>query len=484
MCYYFSILTDYCLKDVVFLKLLVILPHKYQLLISRTSMRHRDNYEFLTTAPIARVIGTLSVPTIITMLTSSLYSIADTFFVSQINTQATAAVGIVFAVLAILQAVGFFFGHGSGNFISRHLGAKDNQGAQIMATTGFLLSLVAGVVIAAVCLPFVAFLSELLGSTPTIQPYTETYLSIILIGSPLQIGSLVLNNQLRFQGNAAFAMYGIVAGTIVNVALDPLFIFVFDWGIAGAAWATVLGWAISSAILLILSMRFTKIGISWRCFRPNKLLLTNIVSGGTPSLSRQGLGSIATILLNVAAAPYGDAAIAAMSIVGRISFVINSVIIGLGQGFQPLCGFSFGAKLFDRVTRAFWITVRLSTLFLVFCTVVGFIFSEEIIAWFRDDADVIEIGTLALRIQLCSLPICAFIMHSNMLMQTINMPLRANLIAAARRGLFFIPLILVLPRFYGLLGVQMCQAVSDVLSLLLAIPIMYTVFKDIRKLKT
>lgn len=484
MCYYFSILTDYCLKDVVFLKLLVILPHKYQLLISRTSMRHRDNYEFLTTAPIARVIGTLSVPTIITMLTSSLYSIVDTFFVSQINTQATAAVGIVFAVMAILQAVGFFFGHGSGNYISRHLGAKDNLGAQNMATTGFLLSVAAGVAIAAICLPLVAPLSMLLGSTPTILPYAGTYMTIILLGAPLQIGSLVLNNQLRFQGNAAFAMYGIVIGTVMNVAFDPLFIFVFDWGIAGAALATVCGWAISFAILLTLSVCRTNIGIKWSCFRPSMSLFRNIVSGGTPSLSRQGLGSIATILLNVAAAPYGDAAIAAMSIVGRISFVINSIIIGLGQGFQPLCGFSFGARLYDRVNRAFWLTVRIGTLFLILCTIAGFIFSEEIISCFRDDAEVIEIGTLALRIQLCSLPLCAFIMHSNMLMQTINLPLRANLLAAARRGLFFIPLILLLPRFYGLLGVQMCQAVSDVLSFLLAIPIMYTVFKDIRKLKT
>ncbi|MCH5177037.1 MAG: MATE family efflux transporter [Prevotellaceae bacterium] len=441
----------------------------------------RDNYDFLTAAPIARVIGALSVPTIITMLTSSLYSIVDTFFVSQINTQATAAVGIVFAVTAVLQAVAFCFGHGSGNYISRRLGAKDMAAATRMASTGFFWSLIVGVLLMAVGLLLLTPLSLWLGSTPTVLPFTEAYLSIILLGTPFQIGSMVLNNQLRFQGNAASAMTGIVCGTVLNVVLDPIFIFGFHMGIRGAAVATVTGHVCSFCILLFMTHRRGNIGIHWRHFSPSWQLVREILSGGTPSLTRQGLGSIATILLNVAAARYGDAAIAAMSIVGRLSYVINSVIIGVGQGFQPLCGFSYGAGLYDRVRRAYWFCVRIGTVFLLVCSTAGFIFSANIIASFRDDVDVISIGTLALRIQLLSLPLCAFIMLSNMLMQTINMPLRANLLAAARRGLFFIPLILLLPRIYGLLGVQMCQAVSDVLSFLLSLPIVFSTFRDMQR---
>ncbi len=450
----------------------------FLLILQRIMSKHRNNYEFLTSAPIPRVIGTLSVPTIISMLTSSLYSIADTYFVSQIDTQATAAVGIVFAVMAILQAVGFLFGHGSGNYISRCLGAKDRASATRMASTGFFWSLIVGIILGALGLLLLTPLSRSLGSTPTILPYTETYMSIILLGAPFQIGSMVLNNQLRFQGNAASAMYGTVSGTILNVLLDPLLILVLHMGVSGAAIATVAGHLCSFLLLLRMSYRGENIGIRFRHFRPSWKLAKQVVSGGTPSLTRQGLGSIATILLNVMAAPYGDAAIAAMSIVGRLSFVINSIIIGLGQGFQPLCGFSYGAKLYARVRQAYWFTVRIGTLFLILCAVLCSVFSEEIISCFRDDPDVISIGTLALRIQLLTIPLCAFIMHSNMLMQTLNMPLRANILASARRGLFFIPLILILPHFYGLLGVQMCQAVSDVLSFLLAVPIIYSVFRD------
>jgi putative MATE family efflux protein len=437
--------------------------------------QHRNNYEFLTSAPIAKVIGTLSVPTIIAMLTSSLYSIVDTFFVSQINTQATAAVGIVFAVMSILQAVAFCFGHGCGNYISRRLGAKDVDAATRMASTGFFWSLGFGLLLMVIGLLLLTPISLSLGSTPTALPYTETYMSIILLGAPFQIGSMVLNNQLRFQGNAANAMWGIVCGTLLNVVLDPLLILVLDWGISGAAISTVAGQVCSFTILLVMSYQPGNIAIRLRNFKPSWALAKEIVSGGTPSLTRQGLGSIATILLNVAAADYGDAAIAAMSIVGRIGFVINSIIIGIGQGFQPLCGFSYGAGLYNRVRRAFWFCVRIGTVFLVICSIVGFLFSHEIIASFRDDPDVISIGTLALRIQLLSIPLCAFIMLSNMFMQTINKPIRANLLASARRGLFFIPLILILPNIYGLLGVQMCQAVADVLSFILAVPIISSV---------
>ncbi|MDO4993631.1 MAG: MATE family efflux transporter [Bacteroidales bacterium] len=419
----------------------------------------------------------MSVPTIISMLTSSLYSLADTFFVGQIDTQATAAVGIVFAVLSVFQAFAFFFGHGSGNYMSRMLGAKQRDEAVRMASTGFFTALLFGVVMAVTGLLLLTPLSRWLGSTETILPYTERYLGIILVGTPLNMGAMVLNNQMRFQGNARYAMVGIVTGTLLNVALDPLLIFVFDLGISGAALATVLGHLCSFLLLLYLSRKGENIRIHFRNFTPTLHMQKEIIAGGSPSLMRQGLGSIATLLLNIVAAGYGDAAVAAMSIVGRITFVVYSIIIGLGQGYQPLCGFSYGAGLYDRVKQGFWFCVKVGTAFLIVCTAIGFLFTEQIISVFRDDMDVIRIGSEALRYQLYTYPIGAFILLSNMMMQTINRPWQANLMASARRGLFFIPLIILLPIFFGLKGVEMCQAVSDVFTLLLAMPLVASVFR-------
>ena len=436
-----------------------------------------SNYDLLTHGSIPRVVGMMSVPTIISMLTSSLYSLADTFFVGQIDTQATAAVGIVFAVLSVFQAFAFFFGHGSGNYMSRMLGAKRQDEAVRMASTGFFTALIFGVVMAVVGLILLTPLSRWLGSTPTILPYTERYLGIILLGTPLNMGAMVLNNQMRFQGNARWAMYGIVTGTILNVLLDPLLIFVFGLGISGAALATVLGHLCSFLLLLYLSRKGENIRINPRNFTPSLRLQKEIIAAGSPSLMRQGLGSIATLLLNVVAAGYGDAAVAAMSIVGRITFVVYSIIIGLGQGYQPLCGFSYGAGLYDRVKQGFWFCVKVGTAFLILCTVVGFLFTEQIIGVFRDDMDVICIGSEALRYQLYTYPIGAFILLSNMMMQTINHPWKANLMASARRGLFFIPLIILLPHWFGLQGVEMCQAVSDVFTFLLAVPLVASVFR-------
>uniref|UniRef100_A0AB33IZD9 Multidrug export protein MepA n=1 Tax=Prevotella sp. GTC17254 TaxID=3236794 RepID=A0AB33IZD9_9BACT len=441
-------------------------------------MKQQDNYTFLTTAPIHRVILTMAIPTIVSMLVTSLYNIADTFFVGQINTQSTAAVGVVFSVMFFIQAVGFFFGHGSGNYISRELGAKHIENAERMASNGFFLSLLTGLLILIVGEWLLTPLCIWLGSTPTILPYAEQYMGIVLLGAPLLTSSLTLNNQMRLQGNARLAMYGIVAGAVFNVLLDPLFIFVFDMGVAGAAVATVVGQAVSFFILLRMTHRSENISIRLRLFSPTWQVLKEIFYGGSPSLSRQGLGCVATISLNVVAGRHGDAAIAAMSIVSRITMLVMSVVIGLGQGFQPLCGFCYGAKLYKRLWSAYGFTVKVGTLFLLIFSVSCFLFSEQVIAVFRNDADVIAIGAVALNWQLLTLPLLAVILMSNMLTQTCRKPLRANILAAARQGLFFVPLILTLPSFYGLKGVEMCQAWSDVCSFLLTVPVMIYTYRE------
>lgn len=432
----------------------------------------QDKFTYMTTAPVPKLVTSLAVPTIISMLITAFYNIADTYFVGKINTQATAAVGIAFSVMAIIQALGFFFGHGSGNYISRKLGAQDTRSAEKMASTGFFCALIVGAFISFLGLLFITPLSKILGSTSTILPYTEKYLGIVLLGAPFMAASLVLNNQMRFQGNAVYAMIGITVGAVINIGLDPLLMFTFELGISGAAIATVTSQVCSFLLLLMMEHKGNNIRIRWENFTPTPDMLKEIVQGGTPSLFRQGLSSVATICLNHSAGMYGDAAIAGMSIVTRICAFINSFVIGFGQGFQPVCGFNYGAKIYERVKSGFWFCVRVGSLFLLVCSVVGFILAPEIIETFRKgDPAVTAIGTNALRWQLISLPLCAWIVLCNMMLQTIRKPIPATILAASRQGMFFIPLIWVLPLFFGLPGVEITPAIADVCSALLAVPL-------------
>lgn len=426
------------------------------------AMSQEQKFEMMTEAPIPGLIGRLAVPTIISMLITSFYNMADTFFVGKIGTSATAAVGVVFPVMAIIQALGFFCGHGSGNSISRHLGSKDVQSARELASTGFFLAFALGILLMVLGLIFLDPLSHLLGSTETIFPYTRDYLRFILLGAPYMTAQLVLNNQLRFQGNAFYAMIGITSGGVLNVILDPIFIFVFDLGISGAAIATILSQFVSFCLLLV-GLRVSKcIPIHLRNVRLTALRLREIMGGGLPSLFRQGLGSIATTTLNIAANPYGDAAIAAMSVVSRIMMFANSALIGFGQGFQPVCGFNYGADKYDRVKEAFWFCVKVSTAVLLSLAVLGGFLSGHLIWIFRNDPDVIQIGTTALRFQCVTFALNGWIIMNNMMIQTMGKTVPATILAASRQGLFFIPALLILPQFLGLTGIQCAQAVSDV----------------------
>ena len=426
------------------------------------AMSQEQKFEMMTEAPIPGLIGRLAVPTIISMLITSFYNMADTFFVGKIGTSATAAVGVVFPVMAIIQALGFFCGHGSGNSISRHLGSKDIQSARELAATGFFLAFALGILLMVLGLIFLDPLSHLLGSTETIFPYTRDYLRFILLGAPYMTAQLVLNNQLRFQGNAFYAMIGITSGGVLNVILDPIFIFVFDLGISGAAIATILSQFVSFCLLLV-GLRVSKcIPIHLRNVRLTALRLREIMGGGLPSLFRQGLGSITTTTLNIAANPYGDAAIAAMSVVSRIMMFANSALIGFGQGFQPVCGFNYGADKYDRVKEAFWFCVKVSTAVLLGLAVLGGFLSGHLIWIFRNDPDVIQIGTTALRFQCVTFALNGWIIMNNMMMQTMGKTVPATILAASRQGLFFIPALLILPQFLGLTGIQCAQAVSDI----------------------
>lgn len=379
-----------------------------------------------------------------------------------------------------IQAFSFFFGNGSGNYISRQLGAQNTKDAEVMASTGLFYTLVFSLIVMLLGWFFLEPISILLGSTPTILPYTRQYLGISLLGTPFIMGTFCINNQMRFQGFTKYSVYGAISGSIINCLLDPVFIFGFSMGVSGAAVASVIGQICGFVIMLIMSQKEGVIHYTHRRISFEGRFVKEIIAGGTPSISRQGLASVSTIALNSVAGNYGDAAIAAMSIVTRISMFIFSVIVGLGQGFQPMCGFCYGAKLYDRVKEGFWFGTKIGTLFLLFWSVVLIIFSGEVVSLFRDDPEVIAIGIPALRYQMIIFPACSFMMMANMMMQTCRKTIRANILAASRQGLFFIPLIFVLPYFYGLFGVEICQAVSDVISLIVTIPIVWSAFKEMR----
>lgn len=444
----------------------------------------QDNKKFqqMTTTPVEKLICKLAIPTIFGMLITAFYNMADTYFVGQIGTSATAAVGVSFSLMAIIQAMGFLFGQGSGNFISRKLGAQAPKEASAMASTAFFSSLIAGVLIAAVGILFIEALAIVLGSTETILPYAVDYLLYVFLGAPFLIGSFVLNNQLRFQGNALYGTIGMGTGAILNIALDPIFIFVFDLGVAGASMATTVSQIVSFVILIFMTQKKSVVPLSIKEFKPSGMLYKEMFRGGLPSLARQGLSSVSTIILNTMAGAYGgDPAIAGMSVVTRICMFANSAVIGFGQGFQPVCGFNYGAGLFERVKKAYKFCVKVSTAFLVVAGAVLFIFAPVVIALFRkDDPEVIAIGALALRCQCVSMFLAGTVVMSNMMLQTIGKAVPATIVAMSRQFIFFVPCVVILSLCFGLVGVQIAQAVADVLAFALTVPITIKVMRQMK----
>jgi len=441
-------------------------------------------FQKMTQPPVPKLICQLAFPCIISMLVTAFYNMADTFFVGMLNnTAATGAVGVVFSLMSIIQAVGFFFGQGSGNYISRELGKKNYEEASNMAATGFFYSLISGVIICLLGQIFLDPFAYLLGSTDTILPYTRDYMRIILLGAPWMTASLVLNNQLRYQGNAMYAMVGIVTGAILNIALDPIMIFGFGLEVAGAGWATIISQFVSFCILFVGCTKGSSIRIRIRHCKIKWFYIKMIIRGGLPSLARQCLASFATICLNRAAGSYHDAAVAAMGIVQRIMMFGGSTMIGFGQGFQPVCGFNFGAGLYHRVRQGFWFCIKISLVVLTVASVVMFIFAPQMISWFQNDAEVIRCGARALRFQCISFPTLSWIVMSNMMEQSIGRTASATFLSAARQGVFFIPVIFVLSYVLGLTGVQMAQMIADFLTLTCAIPIHIYVLKSMEPQK-
>ena len=437
----------------------------------------------MTETPIPQLVLSLAAPTILSMLITSIYNLADTFFVGQISTSASGAVGVVSSLMAIIQALGFMLGHGAGTIISRSLGSRDTTAATRFASTSFFTALVFGVVLAVAGLGTLPHFMMLLGSTETILPHACAYARPILIAAPLMISSLVMNNILRYEGKASFAMIGLVTGGVLNIALDPLFMFVFGLGTAGAGIATALSQSISFCILLSMFLR----GKTVSQFRLSAVTreardFGRILLGGAPSFGRQGLNSIGGMLLNLAARSYGDAAVAGMSIVSRIFMFIISVAIGVGQGLQPVASFNYGARKYRRVRQAAIFTIEAAFCMLVVLVGLCWVNGDALIRLFRDDPAVTAVALPAFHYQCLAMLLQPIIVVANMTFQSVGASGRASFLACCRQGVFFIPLILILPRTHGLFGVEICQPIADVLTFLVSLPFLIAFLQQLGRM--
>ena len=437
----------------------------------------------MTKTPVSRLILGLSVPTVISMLITNIYNLVDTAFVGQLGTSASGAVGIVFGFMTVIQAVGFLFGQGAGSILSRALGKKDKERASVHATAGFLSSFTAGLVVGILGLIFLDGIVMLLGSTETIAPYAKTYITYILIAAPFMCSCLTLNNLLRYEGKATLGMIGLMIGAVLNMAGDPILMFGLNMGIAGAGLSTAVSQFISWLILLFMFLggkTESKIDLaSIKKIRP--AIIADIAATGFPSMLRQGLNSLATVLLNAECAVYGDAAVAAMSIVSRIIFFAFSLALGIGQGFQPVAAFNYGAGKYSRLRKGFLFTAAVAEgIIIVGCTLL-IIFSGNLVGLFRDDPEVIEIGTRALILQALATPALPPCMTTEMLLQSTGKRLHATLLSSLRNGLLFIPTLLILANLRGLAGIQEAMPISLGLSLPIAAPFAVGFFRRLPK---
>ena len=435
-------------------------------------MTPQEKFVRMTTRPVGRLVTELAVPSIVSMLISGIYNLADTFFIGRINTQSVAALGIVFSYMVLIQSVAIFFGQGSGNYISRALGRREVADAEKMAAVGLVSSVLTGLVLAAVSFLLMRPILSLLGSTETIMPYACDYFRFILVGTPFIMGTFTLNNQMRHQGNAMLSMIGIVSGAVLNIALDPILIFGFGLGIRGAGMATAISQAVGFFVILSMVGKRGTLPLRLAQFKPTWQRYRDIAAGGLPSLARQGLMSVSAICLNQMAAHYGDESIAAFSVVSRIMMLACAAMIGYGQGFQPVCGFNYGAGLYGRVRKAFWHSCLVSTVYCFVLALLGWFFAGPLVALFRaDDPEVIRIGSEVLRYQCLSFPLCGFITLSNMYLQNIRKTVPAIIMASARQGIFFLPALFIGHALWGFMGVELAQMVADIGSFLFAIPL-------------
>ena len=449
--------------------------------------RERKQFVKMTQTPIAKLVISLGIPTMLSMMVTSLYNLADTMFLSMLgDDDITAAVSNLLALMSIIQAIGFTFGMGSGAIVSRLLGKRDRAGADRVASSSFFVSAACGVIILIFGYLFMNPLLRLLGSgEQPVLGYSQQYVRWILIAAPFMCMSFVMNNILRAEGKAALSMIGLVAGAVVNVGLDPLLIFTADLGVTGAALATCVSQFISFVILLVMFLtRKTIVRLRIRSVSKKFKTYSEVIATGFPSFCRQMLASLCSVFLNNAALLHGGAAAqASFGVVQKVFMLAFSISLGIGQGYQPVLGYNYSSKRFDRVKKSYLFTLTFSTALMTIFSIVCAIFSSQIMRMFSLSDRATEIGTLTLRLQCICMPLLPVNFMASVTYQVVGNKVFAALLAISRQGLFYIPAVLILPNLMGLVGVQSCQAVADAFAFLYAVPFTLMFFKQLKKAK-
>ena len=433
-----------------------------------------NRYARMTTAPVGKLIISMALPAIASQVINSLYNMTDTYFVSSLGTSATAAPGVVMPLLMSIQAISLAFALGSGSFAARALGSKDNAAANRSVSTAFFVSILVCLIIGVFSLIYLEPIMIAFGATPTILPFAYDYAFWIIIATPFFSAGFVLNQVIRQEGSVRLAVIGTLSGTVMNVVLDPILIFGFKMGIVGAAVATSIGQICSFCILFSFVLRGKSVlKISWKYFTPNWKTLSEILKIGLPDFFRTGLMSLAGVLLNNAVAIYGDAALAGMSVTNRIINLAMALLIGFGQGFTPMCGYCYGAKMYKRILHGLRFSITTAITIVIVFTVSGMLFAKPLMGLFRpEDEEFIRLGSMILRVQLLALPLATITHISNLMFQACGKAIRTSLVALSRNGLFFIPLIIILPRFLHFDGIIYAQPLADMLTFIISLSMM------------
>lgn len=442
-------------------------------------IQNRNNDRMIS-EPVTGLILRLAVPTILSMLVTNIYNLVDAYFVGNLGTSTSGAIGIVLSIQAVLQAFGFMFGHGAGGIISRKLGRGEVESASRYASTSFFASFFVGILIEVFFLLWLEPSLYFLGCTDSILPYAKSYARYIVIAAPFVTSSCTLNNILRYEGKSSLAMVGLVSGAVLNMAGDPFLMFVLGLGMDGAGISTLVSQVISFWLLLFMFISgksTTKIKARLVSLRPHETL--RIMQNGFPSLIRQGLSSVSTMMLNQSASVYGDAAIAAMSIVGRITMFIGAIVIGLGQALQPVAAYNYGAAQYKRVKQAFTSAFWIAEGFLFVLLIAAYLVAGGVIRVFQEDPDVVRIGSVALRLQCLGMILQPLTVYANMMFQCVGKSMLASVLASLRSGIYFIPAILLLPKWMGLSGVQSAQTIADLLTAFTALPFVLLFLREL-----
>ncbi len=445
--------------------------------------REEKQFLIMTQTPVGRLVARLSVPTVISMLVSAIYNITDTFYVAHLGPSAAGAVGVVFSLMSLIQALGMGVGMGAASMVSRCLGRRDPQTASKYVSSAFFFGVFIGLCILTIGEINVNRLMLWLGSTDTILPYACDYGHYILIAAPVMCAAFVLNTTLRAEGKAVFSMIGLTTGAVLNIAIAPLFIYVLGWGIGGAAIAVLICQSISLCILLSFFIRRKSVTtLSWKLVSRRGRDYWDLIRLGSPTTLRQGFASLAMALLNVKAAPFGDAAVAAVSIATKIYLAMRGIVLGIGQAMQPVAGYNHGAKLYDRVRQAFWVTTRAGTIICTVAAVVLAVWARPVIAAFRTGSEeVVIIGVQTLYFFCVALPFLAYSTYVNQLLQILGQAKSAAFLASCRQGIMFLPLIFLLPHYFGLYGVEATQPAADMLTFFVSIPFLVHFFGKYQK---